>query len=163
MLLRHYLCIIFWLHSSSSLFLDYHLYSSYPHQNTIVDWKRSTESIRNGKYQPCVRIFSICHRFSSENRFIRPFHQLYVNDYFLKCVGGNPISLLARFSFNQCSWIVSNSISPFSLDDANGNLIFCQSWTTQELLSKIPSMIFIYNFLIVSSKRLCTKWGVIVH
>ena len=76
MLLRHYLCIIFWLHSSSPLFLDYHLYSSYPHQNTIVDWKRSTESIRNGKYQPCVRIFSICHRFSSENCFIRPFHQL---------------------------------------------------------------------------------------
>ena len=105
-------------------------------------------------------------------RFVTDFHQKialsalfinYVNDYFLKCVGGNPISLLALFSFNQCSWIVSNSISPFSLDDANGNLIFCQSWTTQELLSKIPSMIFIYNFLIVSSKRLCTKWGVIVH
>ena len=105
-------------------------------------------------------------------RFVTDFHQKialsalfinYVNDYFLKCVGGNPISLLALFSFNQGSWIVSNSISPFFLDDANGNLIFCQSWTTQELLSKIPSVIFVYNFLIVSSQRLCIKWGVIVH
>ena len=86
------------------------------------------------------QIQTLCQDFF---QFVTDFHQKivlslfinYVNDYFLKCVGGNPISLLARFSFNQCSWIVSNSFSPFSLDDANGNLIFCQSWGTQELLS----------------------------
>ena len=86
------------------------------------------------------QIQTLCQDFF---QFVTDFHQKivlslfinYVNDYFLKCVGGNPISLLARFSLNQCSWIVSNSISPFSLDDANGNLIFCQSWGTQELLS----------------------------